>query len=223
MGNSGTLSQTTPRSIEQYPAAIGEDFDPHHLLNDSPVSHRNQSYEELETLPLCGRSTFLQSTPSDDVYALSTSDTEYEAPYFNDEDLFHRLDDEYDYPHGVDEEDDAYGQDIFDDHISLRGDDIMVDLDGQIVSEEEIDLQYFDASDLCDQGDLPYSEYQGVESGLDLDGEVRGNMEEGTFTVERFPGLPRGFAPSLSRTGRPRAKSVRFSNLFAGTHSRVAV
>ncbi|KAF8879295.1 hypothetical protein CPB84DRAFT_1751667 [Gymnopilus junonius] len=185
MSGSGQLSQTTPRSTEQHRAAIANDFDLHHPLNESSALYCHRSHEGLEIFPQSERSTFQGSNPSDGAHTLSSSDVEYEAPYFNDEDLFHRLDDEYDYPHGVDEEFDAYEQDFLYGDVPLRGGDLMVDLGGQMVPEEELDPEYFDVNDFYNQGGLPGSEHQGAEPDFDLEGEMRDSMEEGTLGVDR--------------------------------------
>ncbi|PPQ71958.1 hypothetical protein CVT26_007157 [Gymnopilus dilepis] len=209
-----------PRSITQYPTAITEDFGPSRLENDALAAY-GWIQQELQILPEDRESAMLEASAQREVDVSPASEADYEGPYFDDEDLFHQPEDEYDYPHDIDDEEDDYEQEIFNNHLPSRGDEILVDLGGQLMSEEETVPQYFDASDLCDQCDVPGLEYPGAEADLVLEGELRNTIEDGILGVDNTT-LPSRPLASLTQAGHHRGKKVRFSNIFIGAHSRVA-
>lgn len=153
-----------PRVGEAYPGTVDEDMYHLELWEEIPTLFNNRmTDEEFEIFArLDGGVKFEEVASSDHPYPMS-SELDDTACYFNDEDLYRRLDDDYDYPREVDDEYDAYmGDLLYQDGPWIVGEEFTEDSDqdSPMFLEDPLgDAQFFYANDLCDRGDLRDSVY----------------------------------------------------------------
>ncbi|KAH9481775.1 hypothetical protein JR316_0006302 [Psilocybe cubensis] len=154
-------SYYTHRTGETYAGTLDEDLYHLELWEEIPTLFNNRmTDEEFEIfVRLDGGVKFeeVERAPSDHLHP-TASELDNAACYFNDEDLYQHLDD-YDYPHGVDDECDGYMRDVvYNSNSWTAGNELVEESDGeevQMFREDDAQLdvaRYFYASDLCDRG-----------------------------------------------------------------------
>ncbi|PPQ68702.1 hypothetical protein CVT25_012103 [Psilocybe cyanescens] len=169
-----------PRFGEAYLATLDEDSYHRELWEEIPALFNNRmTDEEFENFArLDGAVKFEEHASSEELY-MPSSELDSTACYFNDEDLFGRLDDDYDYPREVDDEYDAYMGDVYQDVIWIGHEGR--DQDSKVILEDTLgDARFFYANDLCDRGDLRDS----VVSDQEERGERRAPSDIGSPEME---------------------------------------
>ncbi|KDR78802.1 hypothetical protein GALMADRAFT_244369 [Galerina marginata CBS 339.88] len=167
-----------PRSMKMHGSDVNEDYArplPEEILG---LYNNRMTDEEFDIFSrLDGGVRLAARGPYYDEFYMQSDETDSGSRYFNDEDLFRRLEEEYDYPQGVEEEEDA--RDAFDEQVLFDDEHTWRDFGERREQDEEdqhipialegavINVRYFDAKDLYDREDFRNSVYGEEEPGLE--------------------------------------------------------
>lgn len=233
-----------PQSGQDYPTAIEDEIYTREFLVIPGLYDNRMSDEEFENFARSGRSLVFDSYthPFDAFYSISSDETQTHHGHtvhflssHGKSPRSQRVDDIYDYPLGVEdlefEDDDVHSLDLSEDEMLFDDPEIWMESFDAGEGENDIDVRYFDASDLYDRSDIQDRDIEtkmGAPSTPDKSTSentetsspsLRDTFGESISGRRKEPSLPVGGILEVAK-GNSKLRQSPFANRFFGPRSR---